>query len=144
MRRQLHANLTQAYDISYNDSSQAYVLTEHTDSPIPNNPAGGSAAVPHSYYEAHDTQEVSYADPGWGTDQMWEEAWKGDASRAYSERGDTWHECHEFDTENFYANSGSVGPQNAFSLGSAKGKQFKGGMKSYGKGSKGKSKGKLC
>ena len=43
----------------------------------------------------------------------------------------------------FYANSGSVGPLNANDFGSAKGKRFKGGMKSSGKGSKGKAKGKF-
>ena len=87
-RRQLHANLTEAYDISYNDSLQEFELTTHTDNPMSNDTAGIPAAVPPSPYEAHDTQEVPYADPGWGTDQMWHEAWQGYDSHAYSD-----HDC---------------------------------------------------
>jgi hypothetical protein len=70
-------------------------------------------------------------------------AWSNGGSDAHGEHGMPWHDFHESEIDHFYANSGLASPQNAASLGSTKGKAFKGGMKPSGKGSKGKAKGKF-
>ena len=70
-------------------------------------------------------------------------AWSNGGSDAHGEHGMPWHDFHESEIDHFYANSGLASPQNATSLGSTKGRAFKGGMKPSGKGSKGKAEGKF-